>query len=236
MSTKGKLRKAPKIHDIWADAQVCDISASVVLRGEQQVRTWRGEDSRGRHVACQIGRVLVYLFDHEAVTSHLNTWTRAERLGARAFPPEYSAQPPRNADDPDRPLSVGSVVLQCEREQRPVRADAATTAAAGLPYVQVQVGRLVVVCLDAAALASCRDTWQKADEAAEGWLIDADDAREQRRAVAAFERNWSKAEDAVAEAPVLREPVDLGGVARRSVGIEPQLTTLETQLRRASDE
>src|SRR4051812_40994229 len=95
-----KRQAAATIRDIWTDALICDVSASVVLRGRQDVRTWQGEDSRGRHVACQLGRVLVYMFDADAITSHLTTWRKAEGLSARAFPPDYAARPPRNAEDP----------------------------------------------------------------------------------------------------------------------------------------
>jgi hypothetical protein len=205
-----KRQAAATIHDIWTDALVCDVSASVVLRGPQDVKTWQGEDSRGRHIACRIGRVLVYLFDADAITSHVTTWKKAEGLAVRAFPSDYEAQPPRNAKDPERPLTVGSVVLQCQREQRPVRADAATTAAAGLPYVQVQVGRLVVVCLDDAAFMSCLQGWQSAVEAAENWLIDPDAVLEQRRVIAAFERNWTRSSAlAAGEAPQVGSHVDL---------------------------
>lgn len=181
-------KAAAKVHDIWADALVCDISASVVLRGAQEAAVWRGEDSRGRHVACQVGRLLVYLFDIDAISSHLTTWKRGEKLAMRAFPEGYEARGPRNADVLDRPLSVGTVVLQCEREQQPARADAATTAAAGLPYVQVHVGRLNVVCLDAAAVASAFEAWASADEQAAGWLHDPEAAQDQKLVIAAFEK------------------------------------------------
>lgn len=184
----GNKRRKPEIHDIWADALVCDVSASVVLRGPQDADARTGEDARGRHVVVRVGRVLVYLYGQRPIASHAEAWKRAKVLATKAFPEHYAAQPPRKADDDDRPLTVGSVVLQLDREQRPVRVDAATTAAAALPYVQVQVGRLIVVCLDLASVQSAESTWSSAKELAEEWLTNPDAAADRRRSVAAFER------------------------------------------------
>lgn len=181
-------KAAASLHDIRADALVCDISTSIVLRGAQEAAVWRGEDSQGRHVACQVGRVLIYLFGIDAISSHLKTWKRAEKLAERAFPEGYEARGPRNSNVLDRPLSVGTAVLQCERKQQPARADAATTAAAGLPYVQVHVGRLIVVCLDGAAVASAFSAWETADEQTAGWLHDPETAQDQELVIAAFEK------------------------------------------------
>lgn len=226
---------AAKIHDMWQESLSCDISSSVILRGEQSYVVNLGEDGRGRYVTCQLGRVLVYLYDLEAIRSHCESWVKAEAFGRRAFPDDYLAQGPRDADDSDRPLTVTSVVVQCEREQRPAEVDAATTAAAGLPYVQVRVGRLVVVCLDNAAVLSAASAWSQVRAQAQRWLLDPEEAGEAKAEIKSFERGYRW------KGPVTNEGnsprgYDLTRTAERLQDLERRLEKLEKRLKRSTTE
>lgn len=187
MTSTRTSRPVQRFH--WADALNCDVSSSVVMRGRQTSSVQTGEDGTGPHIAVVIGRVLIYLYDEDAVRSHASAWQKAASIAEGAFGDNHHSPKPRNADDRDRSLALATVVVQCARTQRPSRADGATTAAAGHPYVQVQVGRLTIVCLDRPAVETLAGAWREAVELARTQFPDPDEVAHQRRTVAAFERS-----------------------------------------------
>lgn len=224
-------RSTPQFH--WAEALTCDVAASVVLRGSQSTSILTGEDGTGRRVAVRIGRVLLYLYDRPAVLSHTGAWSKARDIAERAFPADHTSAEPRNANKQDRPLMVATAVLQCAREQSPISVDGATTAVAGHPYVQVQVGRLTVVCLDQPAVQSAAACWQNVASLLADVFPDEDDMAGRRRAAAAFERSIRPVTVA---SPALTPSAatDVSRTADRLAALEARVGRLERRREEAS--
>lgn len=212
----------------WADALACDVATSVVLRGPQTTNVRTGDDGTGRHVAASIGRVLIYLYDRPATLAHIGAWTRALEIAHRAFPAGHASPEPRNSQDRERPLMLATAAVQCAQEQAPISVDGATTAVAGHPYVQVQVGRLTVVCLDQDAVRSVAACWTEVAERLDAVFPDEDDVAEQRRVAVAFERSASP-RPAAPPPSVSPRVTDLSGTAARLDYLEARMGRLERQ-------
>jgi hypothetical protein len=224
-------RSSQQFH--WAEALTCDVAASVVLRGAQSTSIRTGEDATGRHIAVTIGRILLYLNDRHAVLSHTRAWLKAQDMAERASPAGHISPEPRNANDRDRPLMVATAVVQCARAQSPVSVDGATTAVAGHPYVQVQVGRLTVVCLDQPAVQSVAACWQNVAPVLADLFPDEDEVAERRRAAAAFERSIRPV--TVASPALTPSPsTDISRTADRLAALEARVGRLERRQEEAS--
>ncbi len=217
----------------WAEALTCDAAASVVLRGTQSTSIRTGEDATGRHITVSIGRVLLYLYDRPAVLSHTGAWSKAQDIAERAFPAHHTSPEPRNVNDRDRPLMVATAVVQCAREQNPVSVDGATTALAGRPYIQVQVGRLTVVCLDQPAVQSVAACWQNVAPVLADVFPDEDEVAERRRSATAFERS-TRTVPVASPAPTASPPTDISRTADRLAALEARVGRLERRREEAS--
>lgn len=224
-------RSTPQFH--WAEALTCDVAASVVLRGTQSTSIATEEDGTGRHVGVRIGRVLLYLYDRPAVLSHTGAWSKAQDIAERAFPADHTSPEPHNANERDRPLMVATAVVQCAREQSPISVDGATTAVAGHPYVQVQVGRLTVVCLDQPAVLSVAACWQNVAPFLAEVFPDEDDMAARRRAAAAFERSTPPVTVA-SPAPTPSTSTAFSQTAARLDALEARVGRLERRREEAS--
>ncbi len=71
-------------------ANECRVSVQAVCRGGQGYKVLAvagtASDNGQPHIAVRVGRILIYVADHEALGCFVDAWRKAEDLGQRVFP------------------------------------------------------------------------------------------------------------------------------------------------------